>query len=120
MLTSLVDSTRKFLERRAKLYDIVLNSPEFTAAGVQLYPYDIIGANFPSIVEFLQTSGSSDFLREKDIKTVLDVGGANGDLSFVFALSGFEATLVDLSMSYQTGSLVASLINRQLVPSCIS
>jgi tRNA (mo5U34)-methyltransferase len=114
MLTSLVDTARKFLERRAELYGIVLNSREFTAAGVQLYPHDIIGANFPIIVELLQTSGSPDFLSEKAIKTVLDVGGANGDLSFVFALSGFETTLVDLSISYQNGPLVASLINRRL------
>ena len=114
MLTSLVDSTREFLERRAELYDIVSNSPEFTVAGVQLYPYDIVGSNFPIIVELLQTSGSADFLGEKAIKTILDVGGANGDLSFIFAQAGFEGTLVDLSMSYQNGPLVASLINRQL------
>jgi tRNA (mo5U34)-methyltransferase len=114
MLTSLVYSTREFLERRAELYDIVSNSPEITAAGVQLYPYDIVGSNFPVIVELLRTSGSADFLSEKAIKTVLDVGGANGDLSFIFAQAGFETTLVDLSMSYQNGPLVASLINRQL------
>ena len=42
------------------------------------------------------------------------MGGANGDLSFVFAGAGFETTLVDLSQSYQNGPLAASLINLQL------
>ena len=45
---------------------------------------------------------------------MLDVGGANGDLSFVFAEAGFETTLLDLSISYERSPLVASLINLQL------
>jgi len=110
----LIDSAHRFLERRAELYETVLNSPEFKAQGVQLYPHDIVGANFPIIVELLQTSGLSEFLGEKDIRTVLDVGGANGDLAFVFAGADFETTLVDLSISYQKSPLVASLINVQL------
>ena len=112
--TTLVDSARKFLERRAELYNLVINLPEYSASGATLYPHDIISNNFPIIVELLQASGSSDFLREKDIETVLDVGGANGDLSFVFAGAGFETTLVDLSISYEMSPLVASLINLQL------
>ena len=112
--TTLVDSARKFLERRAELYNLVINLPEYTASGARLYPHDIISNNFPIIVELLQASGSSDFLREKDIETVLDVGGANGDLSFVFSAAGFETTLVDLSISYERSPLVASLINLQL------
>ena len=112
--TTLVDSARKFLERRAELYNLVINLPEYSASGATLYPHDIISNNFPIIVELLQASGSSDFLREKDIETVLDVGGANGDLSFVFAEAGFETTLLDLSISYERSPLVASLINLQL------
>jgi hypothetical protein len=81
--TTLVDSARKFLEKRAELYNLVINLPEYIASGATLYPHDIIINNYPIIVELLQASGSSDFLREKDIETVLDVGGANGDLSFV-------------------------------------
>lgn len=112
--TELLDSARKFLEKRSELYDVVTSSPEFLACGAQLYPYDIMGANFPIIVNLLETSGSPDFLSENGIGTVLDVGGANGDLAFVFAGAGFEATLVDLSISYQNSPLVASLINLQL------
>ena len=112
--TTLVDSARKFLERRAELYNLVINLPEYSTSGATLYPHDIISNNFPIIVELLQASGSSDFLREKDIETVLDVGGANGDLSFVFSAAGFETTLVDLSISYERSPLVASLINLQL------
>jgi tRNA (mo5U34)-methyltransferase len=112
--TTLVDSARKFLERRAELYNLVINLPEYSASGATLYPHDIISNNFPIIVELLQASGSSDFLREKDIETVLDVGGANGDLSFIFSAAGFETTLVDLSISYERSPLVASLINLQL------
>jgi SAM-dependent methyltransferase len=112
--TTLLHSAREFLEKRSALYDNVANSPEFMASGVRLYPYDIIGANFSIIVDLLETSGSSDFLNENGIGTVLDVGGANGDLSFVFAGAGFETTLVDLSISYSKAPLVASLINLQL------
>ena len=112
--TTLVDSARKFLERRAELYNLVINLPKYSASGATLYPHDIISNNFPIIVELLQASGLSDFLREKDIETVLDVGGANGDLSFVFSAAGFETTLVDLSISYERSPLVASLINLQL------
>jgi tRNA (mo5U34)-methyltransferase len=111
---TLVDSAREFLERREELYNMVANSPEYRALGVPLYPHDIISNNFPIIVELLQASGSSDFLREEDVKTVLDVGGANGDLSFVFAGAGFETTLIDFSISYQKSPLVASLINLAL------
>jgi hypothetical protein len=112
--TTLVDSARKFLEMRAELYNLVINLPEYIASGATLYPHDIISNNFSIIVELLQASGSSDFLSEKHIETVLDVGGANGDLSFVFAGTGFETTLVDLSISYERSPLVASLINLQL------
>ena len=112
--TTLVDSARKFLERRAELYNLVINLPEYSASGATLYPHYIISNIFPIFVELLQASGSSDFLREKDIETVLDVGGANGDLSFVFAGAGFETTLLDLSISYERSPLVASLINLQL------
>jgi 2-polyprenyl-3-methyl-5-hydroxy-6-metoxy-1,4-benzoquinol methylase len=112
--TTLVDSARKFLERRSDLYNLVVNLPEYIASGTTLYPHDIISNNYPILVELLQASGSSDFLKEKDIETVLDVGGANGDLSFVFAEAGFETTLLDLSISYERSPLVASLINLQL------
>jgi 2-polyprenyl-3-methyl-5-hydroxy-6-metoxy-1,4-benzoquinol methylase len=111
---ALVDSARKFLEKRSELYKSVANSPEHVGSGAQLYPYDIIGANFSVIIDLLGTSGSSDFLAENGIATVLDVGGANGDLSFVFAGAGFETTLVDLSNPYSNAPLVASLINMQL------
>jgi hypothetical protein len=69
-----------------------------------------MGANFSIIVDMLETCGSPDFLTENGIGTVLDVGGANGDLAFVFAGAGFETTLVDLSISYEKSPLVASLI----------
>jgi hypothetical protein len=112
--TTLLDSARKFLERRTELYNLVINLPEYITSGATLYPHDIISNNFPIIIDLLQASGSSDFLREKDIETVLDVGGANGDLSFVFAGAGFETTLIDLSISYERSPLVASLVNLQL------
>jgi hypothetical protein len=112
--TELLNSACKFLVKRSELYNIVTSSPEFVASGVQLYPYDIMGANFSIIVDLLETSGSPDFLSENGIGTVLDVGGANGDLAFVFAGAGCETTLVDLSISYQNSPLVASLINLQL------
>ena len=112
--TDLLDSAREFLKKRSSLYNIVANSPEHLASGGQLYPYDIMGANFSIIVDMLEMSDSRDFLTENGIGTVLDVGGANGDLAFVFAGAGFETTLVDLSISYQKAPLVASLINLQL------
>jgi tRNA (mo5U34)-methyltransferase len=112
--TDLLESAGKFLERRTNLYNVVANSPEFLASGAQLYPHDIIGANFSIIVDLLETCGSPDFLTENGVRTVLDVGGANGDLAFVFAGAGFETTLVDLSISYQKAPLVASLINFEL------
>lgn len=112
--TELLDSARKFLEKRSELYNVVTSSPQFLASGVQLYPYDIIGANFSIIIDLLEKAGCSDFLSENGIGTVLDVGGANGDLAFIFAGAGFETTLVDLSISYQNSPLVASLINLQL------
>jgi len=112
--TELLDSARKYLEKRSKLYNIVTSSPEYLASGVQLYPYDIMGANFSIIVDLLEKSGSPDFLSENGIGTVLDLGGANGDLAFVFAGTGCETTLVDLTISYQNSPLAASLINLQL------
>jgi hypothetical protein len=112
--TTLLDSAREFLEKRSELYDNVANSPEYVESGARLYPYDIIGANFAVLIDLLEKSESSNFLNENGIATVLDVGGANGDLSFVFARAGFETTLVDLSISYSKAPLVASLINLQL------
>jgi 2-polyprenyl-3-methyl-5-hydroxy-6-metoxy-1,4-benzoquinol methylase len=112
--SKLVESAQKFLEKREGLYNTVINSPKFKATGVKLYPYDIVAANFPIILELLQTSECSDFFAENNIKTVLDLGGANGDLAFVFDGAGFETTVVDFSISYQKAPLVASLINLQL------
>ena len=112
--TELLDSACKFLEKRSELYNVVTSSPEFLASGAQLYPYDIIEANFSIIIDLLEKSSCFDFLSENGIGTVLDVGGANGDLAFVFAGAGFETTLVDLSLSYQKSPLVASLINLKL------
>jgi hypothetical protein len=37
-------------------------------------------------------------LKISNVKTVLDLGGVNGDLAFVFDRAGFETTLVDFSI----------------------
>jgi tRNA (mo5U34)-methyltransferase len=110
----LINSVGKFVDRRAELYNMVRDSPEFRATSVALYPHDTIGASFSTIMDLLQMSGLLDVLSGKEVKTVLDVGGANGDLSFVFASAGFETTFVDLSNSYEKAPLVASLINLKL------
>ena len=60
---------------------------------MRLYPHDTIAASFSVIVDLLQTSDSNN-LSEKDVETVLDVGGANGDLSFVFADAGMRLLLL--------------------------
>lgn len=110
----LVESARHFLERRDTLYEAVANSPQFRATGAGLYGNDSVNANFSIILELLAASGSSDFLTQNGIQTVIDLGGANGDLTFIFDGVGFETTLVDRENSYENGPLVASLINAQL------
>ena len=105
--TELLDSARKFLETRSELYNVVTSSPEFLASGAQLYPYDIIGANFSIIIDLLEKTDFSDFLSENRIGTVLDVGGANGDLAFVFAGAGFDGVCANGTAVGESARLIA-------------
>jgi 2-polyprenyl-3-methyl-5-hydroxy-6-metoxy-1,4-benzoquinol methylase len=110
----LQENAKWFLKERPKLQENVINSEKFKAARVFLYREEIL-ENLYYILKLLDRSGCEDFLSENEIRSVVDVGGANGDLSFVFSKSGFRTTLVDMATpAGLNGPLVASLINDQL------
>jgi hypothetical protein len=108
------ENVELFLSERPKLYAHVANCEQFKATSATLYGEEITG-NLHYVQKLFDTSGYSDFLDENEVQSVADVGGANGDLSFVFSMSGFQTTLVDLTLPGRlNGPLVASLINEQL------
>lgn len=112
--TSLQQGLAQYLKVRAELLEQIQNNPEFKAAGVPTHPHDSLGVNLPQFLELFEKSGSADFLGENGIERVLDIGGANGDIALVFALSGYEASVSDLTLSWARGPLVASLLNAEL------
>lgn len=111
----LQQSVARFLAQRPGLHDAVTRSPRFKEAGAVLYGGETT-VNMPFILELFDRAGGMDFIAENRIRTVADFGGANGDISFAFSLSGFETTFVDAALptSKCNGPLTASLINAQL------
>ena len=112
--TSLPQGLEKYLTVRGASLEKIENNEEFKAAGVTTHPHDSLGVNLPRFLELFENSGSADFLGENGVERTLDIAGANGDVALVFAMSGYEASVSDLTLPWARGPLVASLLNEEL------
>ena len=110
--TDLHNNAQKYLAARDTLWEKVANHPDFQSTGLKIYPHDSIAANLPHFLELFDREG--DFLNISGIERVMDIGGANGDIAIVFALSGYETTVIDLTLPWAGGPLVVSLLNKEL------
>src|SRR5271166_2197694 len=108
--TVLAQTAATFQVQRPNLHDFISRSPIFTAASVPLYSFDTLG-NLEIILKLVEKADAIDFFVNNGIRTILDAAGANGDISFIFSLSGFQTTYVDMTLPWAAGPLVASLSN---------
>ena len=91
--------------------------PAFVAAGGHIFPFDTLGANMGPMADLLETTGLADALERGEINTVCDIGCANGELSFAFALAGQQVTAIDWAdQTNQAPTLVSSIAKAESLP----
>lgn len=101
----------KVLAEREAWYAEAAQDDMFKARGGTVYPYDIIHANVDPLCRLMIDAG---FTSELDPDaSVVDIGCANGDLSYALALSGFKVSAIDWSYAHdQAPAFVRAVSNR--------
>jgi 2-polyprenyl-3-methyl-5-hydroxy-6-metoxy-1,4-benzoquinol methylase len=103
--------------RREEWYQWVARDQGFVARGGKVYPYDITGANLDPLFELFESSGYLAKIESREIRSICDIGCANGELSFAFSRSGFDVTAVDYSLAHdQAPYMVSRLAARESMP----
>ncbi len=111
---SLDRKRRQFLAISSQLRQEIKDSDRFKAANIFMYDGEIT-SNLDWALKLFGRSGSQNFLKDMNIRTVADIGGSNGDLAFIFSFAGFDATLIDLSLPWgMDAPLIASIGNKLL------
>lgn len=98
-------------DRRTEWYDTIRSEAEFQKQGGIIYPYDTTGANLDPMFEIFEKSGFISKIDGGDIKTICDIGCANGELAFSCAESGFDVSAIDFSYKHDRAPYVASRIS---------
>lgn len=101
------------MAKRNVWHDNARADPEFIARGGLVYPYDILGANLDPMIALFEKTGVMDEIERGDVRTVADIGCANGDLSFVMAMAGFDVTAVDFSYLHDQAPLQVATVAAQ-------
>jgi tRNA (mo5U34)-methyltransferase len=107
---SIYAAAKKVTEARTKWHDIIVSDPEFRQRGGLVYPYDTTAANLDPMFELFEQTGFAATLDRGEIKSVCDIGCANGDLSFSFACAGFDVTAVDYSFKHDQAPFIVSRV----------
>ena len=89
------------------------NTRDNNLCNVGFYPYSIL-ANIHHLKNLLESNGLSNFFNEIKNKNILDIGAADGDLSFFLKDIGFNPTIVDFSNTNYNSLLGASALNTYL------
>lgn len=80
----------------------------FQDLGGKYYPYDTIDANIDHIWQLLEQSELIEPFFEKGSK-VIDIGAANGELSFLLKYAGIDVTALDYSFGHDQSTTLISL-----------
>lgn len=107
-------ASKKVLGMRSNWYQRIANDSAFRSRGGIVYPYDTIAANIEPLFIALERSGIIAEFEQGTLKTVCDMGCANGELSYSFALTGHQVTAVDYSYKGDQAPLVVSLVTQEL------
>jgi tRNA (mo5U34)-methyltransferase len=100
----------KIREKRSVWFEQISKEKIFIDAGGAIYPYDTTAANLDPIFSLFEKSGLIDLIENRKIRTICDVGCANGDLSFSFAASGFAVTAIDYTLNHDQAPYVVSRV----------
>lgn len=105
------EGAREVLARRDAWYETAAKDADFIARGGKVYPYDIIHANAEPLDRLMIDSGFTDEVGPGS--KLVDVGCANGDLSYSLALAGHHVTAVDWAFKHdQAPSFVAAVVRQ--------
>lgn len=97
-------------ESRNGWYQTISAEPNFRSMGGIIYPYDTTAANLDPMFELFE---KSDFIRELEggeIRTICDIGCANGEIAFSFADAGFDVSAIDFSFKHDRAPYVVSRV----------
>lgn len=97
----------KISAARSTIFEKIAEEESYKAAGGIIYPFDTLGANLDVMFSLLQNSGFISDLENSEIKTVCDIGCANGEMALTFAASGFDTTAVDFTYKHDRAPYVA-------------
>lgn len=107
---SIYDAAAAIRDARGTWYEKIAEDPEFQSRGGIIYPYDTTGANLDSIFAIFESSGFLTELEDGKIRTICDIGCANGELAFSFAEAGFDVTAIDYSYLHDQAPYVVSRV----------
>ncbi|TAJ90982.1 methyltransferase domain-containing protein [Reyranella sp.] len=111
---TLLVEARKIMDARKAAYEKISAESPFVAGGGQIYPYDTLGSNLDLMFSLFQKSGFISDLESNAIKTVCDIGCANGELALTFAASGFDTTAIDYTFKHDRAPYVAKRFSEEL------
>ena len=99
------------LSSRDDWYASAAKDDNFISKGGKVYPYDIIHANSDPLCRLMAESG---FENEVALGSkIVDVGCANGDLSYALSLAGFDVTALDWSFAHDQAPAFVSAVAKQ-------
>lgn len=108
------EATKPVLDSRQSWYESAAKDPVFQERGGVVYPYDTIAANVDPMFQLFEKSGFIDIFEGGEIKTVCDVGCANGELSYALAGAGLRATAIDFSYGRDQAPYLVASVSRDM------
>jgi tRNA (mo5U34)-methyltransferase len=98
----------KVKRNRGYLLEEISSDPEFSAAGGIIFPYDTLRSNIDIMFNILNSSGFIDEFETGKIKSVCDIGCANGEIALCFSLLGMQTSAIDFSFKHDQAPFVVS------------
>lgn len=108
--SSLLAAAEHVTHERGQWYSRIAEDPEFQSLGGVVYPYDTLGANLQPVVTLLRHAGWLDSLSAARTPKIIDIGCANGELSFALAIANSEVTALDFSFKHDQAPFIVSRI----------
>lgn len=105
-------ASKRVLAMRDEAYAAARTDERFIRADGLIYPYDSIHSNMDDIFTFFDELGFTSSL-ESNVKSLIDIGCANGELSYTFSLAGYDVTALDFSFKHDQAPLLVSMISER-------
>ena len=107
------DAATHILGQREIWYEKIRSDPAFQDRGGTIYPYDTMGANLANMFELFNRSGFAETFESDAVRSVCDVGCANGELAFAMSGADLMVSAIDYSFKHDQAPYVVSKISEE-------